>query len=504
MSQSQELKIDKKQAIHALWRKAILHWKLDANQLEMYNFARKTDHKIIVIGSSRQLGKSFFLTTLAVEECLRTPYSIVKFIAPKVKDIRRIIAPLIREVTQDCPNDLKPEFKTQENVFRFKNGSEIQLAGTDNGHAESIRGNKAHLCIIDEAGFCDDLDYIVNSILIPTTTTTNGKIIMASTPSKAPDHDFMRFFNHAEAEGRSIKKTIYDNPRLKPEDIDRLATALGGKDSVDFKREYLVQMITSEDDAVVPEFNEELKSVIVKEWIRPPHYDAYVSMDIGGTDFTAVLFAYYDFINSKLIIEDELLFNGKKVLTDNIAEGIKKKESALWYNKYTNEPNPPYMRVADNNNPILLNDLVDKHQISFITTLKDNKEAALNNMRMLLRSERIIIHPRCRSLIAHLQGAIWNKDRSKYARSADKGHYDLVDACVYLCRNVNLQKNPYPNGYQYNGKEMFFIDKEAKEPTTQFENSLRNMMLQRNPMRKNKPPTGYEKPVNKITRKKLY
>lgn len=486
MSQSPEPKqIDKRRAIAALWRKAILHWKLDKNQMEMYKFARESKHKIVVIGSSRQLGKSYFLTTLAIEECLRTPFVIVKFIAPKVKDIKRIIAPLIREITNDCPTDLKPEYKTQENVFRFKNGSEIQLAGTDNGHAESIRGNKAHLCIIDEAGFCDDLDYIVNSILIPTTTTTNGKIIMASTPSKSPDHDFMHFLKEAELDGRYVKKTIYDNPRLSAQDIQQLADALGGIESVDFKREYLVEMITSEEDAVVPEFKPELKSKIVKEWVRPPFYDAYVSMDIGGADFTAVIFAYYDFVNAKLIIEDELLLNGKMALTDNIASNIKMKEGALWKNKYTGEAKPPTLRIADNNNIILVNDLAFKHQLPFTPTLKDNKEAALNNMRMMLRSERIIINPRCKSLMYHLEGAVWNKDRTKYARSADKGHYDLVDALVYLCRNVNFHKNPYPANYAFTGKEAIFVpDESTTKPASQFESSLNRMMINRNPFKR--------------------
>lgn len=482
---NQKIAMDKRKAVSALWRKAILHWKLDKNQLEMYKFARETNHKIIVIGSSRQLGKSFYLTTLAIEECLRTPFAIVKFIAPKVKDIRRIIAPLIREITADCPPDLRPDFKTQEHVFRFKNGSEIQLAGTDNGHAESIRGNKAHLCIIDEAGFCDNLDYIVNSILIPTTTTTGGKIIMASTPSKSPDHDFMHFLKQAELEGRYVKKTIYDNPRLTTEDIDRLAEALGGKDSVDFKREYLVEMITSEDDAVVPEFKKELQEKIVREVKKPPFYDAYVSMDIGGADFTAVLFAYYDFLAGTVVVEDELLLNGKMALTDNIAAQIRSKEAALWVNKYTGEPKPPALRVADNNNIILVNDLAHKHQLAFTPTLKDNKDAALNNMRMLLRSERIIIHPRCKSLIYHLEGAVWNKERSKYQRSADKGHFDLVDAMVYLCRNINFHKNPYPANFAFTGKDAVYVkDPQESKATTEFESSLRNMVIRRHPFRR--------------------
>lgn len=454
----------------------------------MYNFARKSEHKIIVIGSSRQLGKSYFLVTLAIEECLRTPFSIIKFIAPKVKDIKRIITPLIREITADCPKELRPEFKSHDHIFKFKNGSEIQLAGTDNGHAESIRGTKAHLCIIDEAGFCDDLDYIVNSILIPMTTTTGGKIVMASTPSKTPDHPFMHFMEKAQLEDRFIRKTIYDNPRLTPKDIDALAEALGGKDSVDFRREYMVEKIKSEQDAVIPEFNESLKQKIVKEWERPPYFDTYEAMDIGSKDLTVVLFAYYDFRKAVLVIEDEIVLSGTSMLTDNLAEKIKEKEKFLWLNSLTNEVKPVHLRVADNNNLILLNDLAIKHNINFLPTLKDNKEAALNNMRMLLRSERVIINPRCKTLITHLEGAIWNKARTSYARSSDKGHYDAVDALAYLCRNLQTYKNPYPANYDLMGKGEIFTYSEQK-PMTNLERDLKEIFAvkkvnKRNPFRR--------------------
>lgn len=481
MSQSQQVqaKIDKKRAIDALWRRGILKWKLDKNQLEMYEFARNDKHSIVVIGSSRQLGKSFFLTTLAIEECIRNPYTIVKFIAPKVKDIKRIIAPLIREITQDAPKDLIPHYSTQDHIFKFKNGSEIQLAGTDNGHAESIRGNKAHLCIIDEAGFCDDLDYIVNSILIPTTTTTNGKIIMASTPSRAPDHPFMEFMRDAEAEGRFIKKTIYDNPRLTEAQIDKIAAAIGGKDSVDFKREYLVEIIVSEDDAVVPEFTSELEKSIVVEWTRPPFCDCYVAMDIGGSDLTVVLFAYYDFKGARLIIEDELVF-GRKMLTDELADAIATKEAQLWTHKATGELKTPQLRIADNNNIILLNDLAAKHGLNFVPTLKDNRDAALNNMRLMLKSMKIFISPKCKTLISHLKSAIWNKARSSFGRSVDKGHYDAVDALIYLCRNVNYSKNPYPSGYDLGGhKDMVIIG--ASESLSDFERQLVNKIKSTSP-----------------------
>lgn len=458
--------ISKEAAIKALWQKGVISWKLDKNQKEMHDMVRNSPHKILVFGCSRQNGKSFAMVCIAIETCIQTPYQIVKLIAPKVKDIRRILAPLIRDICSDAPKEQRPIFKSQESVFRFPNGSEIQLAGTDNGHADSIRGTKAHLCIIDEAGFCDDLDYVVNSILLPTTTMTGGKIIMASTPSKAPDHPFILFLRQAELEGRYIKKTIYDNPRLTEADIDALAIAAGGKSSVNFRREYLVEIITSEDDAVVPEFTKEIQEKIIKEVPIPSHYDSYVSMDIGGRDLTAVILGYYDFANAKLIIQDEVIM-GHKMTSDSLALAVKEKELALWKGK------PTFLRVSDNNNIIFLNDLSIKHQLHFIPTLKDNFDAALNNMRMLIKSERIIIHPRCKTLIYHLEAAIWNKSRTSFSRAADKGHFDALAALIYLCRNINFNKNPFPPGFLPGAHDVFFTDK-PNEPKTEFERAMVN------------------------------
>jgi hypothetical protein len=456
--------LTKAQAIKALWYKGVLHWKLDANQIQMRDLIHKTNQSIAVIGASRQIGKSFAMCVIAVETCLKSPNTVVKYIAPKVKDVRKIIAPLIREICSDAPTDLVPKYRSNDHIFRFANGSEIQLAGTDNGHAESIRGTKSHLCIVDEAGFCDGLNYIVNSILLPTTTTTKGKIVMISTPPKSLDHDFVHFMGKAQIAKAFLKKTIYDNPRLQPEDIQRLADAVGGVESPDFRREYMVQMITDANDAVIPEFNKELQSKIIKEWKRPPYFDSYEGMDIGFRDQTAVVFGYYDFRSDKLIIEDELAFGGHQMLTDTLAKEIHRKETELWSTP-GGGAKPVFLRIADDNNPILLNDLSSKHQLTFLKANKDDADAALNNLRLLLKNEKVIINPRCVGLIHELENTIWNKNRTSYTR-AGGSHGDLLDALKYLCRHINKTKNPYPDGYDIDfGDRDVFVAEQSK-PTT--------------------------------------
>lgn len=457
--------ITKDQAIKELWKKGILRWKLDANQLEVHKLIKETEKTFVVVGFARQNGKSYTMIVMAIEACLAKPNTIVKYVAPQVKSVKKIILPLIRQICADAPEKLRPKFKTHDHVVQFSNGSEIQMAGTDNGHAESIRGTRAHLCIVDEAAFCTDLNHIVKSILLPTTTTTQGKIVLISTPPKSADHEFMEFIRIAKADGTYIKKTIYDNPRLKAEDIAKLAEAAGGFESVDFKREYMCEMITDMNSAVIPEFTKELQLEVVKEYPKPPFYDCYVAMDIGGGDATAVLFGYYDFRNSRLIIEDELVLDGKTMLSDTLAKEIKRKEEQLW----TTMPGVirlPLLRVSDDNNKILLNDLSGPpHNINFVPVLKDDATAALNNMRVLLKSKRIIISPKCVVLIHELENTIWNKARNSYAR-AEGRHGDTLDALKYMCRSINLTKNPYPADYDlsFGGKD-FFSDQNAK-PTT--------------------------------------
>jgi hypothetical protein len=461
--------ISKAQAVAKLWQMGNLTYKLHDTQRDMYNKINTTSDKIMVVACSRGWGKSYALLTIAIETCLKKPNAIVKYLAPTAKDLKNIVLPNFRQIMEDCPPTLRSKivYKAQEGKIVFThNDSEIHLAGTEKGNAEKIRGVSADLCIVDEAGFCDELDYVVKSILFPTITRGTGskgkKIVMASTPSKSKDHDFVKYMLDYQFKKKLITYTVYDNPRLKLDaEENGYATVkdyvenvlasqyVDGVNSTAFKREYMCDLRSEESDMVFPEFTPDLQTKVVQPWQDPGHYDFYVSMDIGFKDLTAVLFAYYDFQNAKLIIKDELILSGTKMLTDNLALEIAKKEGQF-RNSLTGEPIKPFLRVADNNNPILLQDLSVKHNISFKPTDKDNFEAALNNCRMLLKSQRIIIDPKCQVLISHLGGATWNRNRDKLARSPDKGHYDAAVSLIYLCRNVNFNRNPFPKeGYNY-------------------------------------------------------
>jgi hypothetical protein len=457
--------LTKEQAIDKLWRAGNLEWKLKGIQKEMRKSVYESKGKKTTFLISRRSGKSFTMCILAVEQCIRVPNSVVKVLFPKKKDAKTVARDQMKTILDDCPADIKPEWMEADKLFVFPNGSEIQMAGTDSGSAESVRGSRCHLAILDEAGFMDynEFSYIVQSIIMPTLLTTKGKMILASTPSKEPDHPFMTdYVLPARKEGTLIEYDIYSNPMITEKDIEEIASEYpGGRDDPAFLREFMLQCEVVSDDFIVPEFNESIKKDIVGERkAKPSYYDYYVSGDPAATDLTHILFGYYDYLGAKLVIADEVVLGGpgEMITTQDIADGIRRKEKINFSNPLTHETYEPYMRVMDYNNKILMFDLDKEHGLKFIPTAKDNKDAQINKLRLMIRQGKIEISPKCQNLIYQLQAGRWKKTKEgkvtgfeRLKGIKDQGlrpnHCDGVDALLYMIRNVDFNKNPYPAGY---------------------------------------------------------
>ena len=439
---------NKKALLDELWRRAQLSWLLDANQLNLYELFHKSDFKIQTWLLARRSGKSYALCVIAIEQCLRTPRSIVKFLSPSKKQVDRNIRPLMAQILETCPEELRPELKQKDDIYYFPNGSEIQMAGSEMGNIDSLRGGASHLSIIDESQDVTNLPYAINSVLLPTTSTTKGKILLAGTPPTSYDHEFLQYIEKAEIEGSLVKRDVYSNPRMDKKEIQIQAEAMGGVDSEGFRREFLCQIIKDSTMSVIPEATEEKLKEIVMEWERPVFYHPITSLDIGYRDWSFALFGYYDFRADKVIIEDEIITKGEEMYLANFGNEILKKEETLWVDPITKETIPVKKRVSDHD-LITINEIkkATNFKVIFQPADKHDRMAGINFLRSLVKSNKFIIHPRCKYLIHHLKNAKWAKSRDTFARCAEGSHYDGVPAAVYLTRGINFTANPYPADY---------------------------------------------------------
>jgi hypothetical protein len=455
-----------------LWRRGELSYKFHATQKRILEALQKAERRKFFLLCSRRLGKTFMLLTLAFETALKKPGSRILFLAPVGKNAAEIATDTARQVLKDCPANLHPTYNGQAREFTFKNGSIIRLKGVNSEHADDLRGGATDLAILDEAGQMNDLANLVSGVVMPMTMTVPGsRIIFATTPPTSPGHDSKTIYEDLAADGCAVRFTILDSPHVSndvkaeylveageaKEDVPLILAGKMEPKTTTAQREYFCRFVTSADQAVVPEFPAKRDEIVV-EWPRAPYFDCYTSIDPGFNDKTGILYAWYDFARSKIVVEDESLLSHASTFV--IAEELLRREAALWEDK------TPLLRVSDIDHRLAA-DLWEQNGLLISPAQKQNSIDAINYMRNLIATGRIIINPRCTNLVRQLNDATWNRKATDFARAGDTspdGHYDLLAALKYLCRAVNMTRNPYPSGYMDGDRPNEFRSPRRKGP----------------------------------------
>ena len=453
--------IDPVAARHALWRAGRVGWALDDNQRRIYDQIKQSKARKFILDIARRVGKTTIMLALAIEIALAREKIRVAYVAGTQDAIKDYALPVIDWFfSLDVPPELKPTYRERDGRLIFPStGSHIALIGLEQ-HPDRARGPATDLICVDEAGFIPRLQYVLRNVMTPQMQGRPWcRMLVGSTPPVSTTHYFSELVVEAKPKGRDFyaHSTMYDNPRLTPEELKFFCEEAGGPDSIDHMRENLAMHISDPTLQIVPEFTaartpEELKtglppSAIVYEVERPPYFDGYVAMDPGFSDLTAGVFAYWHFALAKIVIEYDMAL--ARANTEMIATEIKRVETLAWAGCKREKGKPqPLLRVSDIDHRLIA-DLAKDHKLYFSPTQKDDPLAALNQARLMFSRRQIVIHPRCTTLIAHLEAGVWRDGSRKqnltdFARSGECGHFDCLAALVYLVRNVNRNRNPYP------------------------------------------------------------
>ena len=422
-------------------------------QLEVYdkyNEAKdKNDYNLIMATFCRKSGKTYTTVSIAFEECIKNPGFSVFCIAPTREQIKLFIVPVVNEVLDFFPPDLRPQ--KIYNKWIFPNGSTFEVFGADYKDGDGLRGPKADLVIIDEAGFMKvDLEYFILSVVNPIIELKNGKIFMVSTPPKSIAHKYYNYAMQAEKEGRHIKRTIYEvtNYKDNPKKIEKIAKQSGGVDSIHFRREYLCEFITDPSARIIPEYNDSYHPSEEKYMpARPEKIQPYMCIDFGFKHNTGIIFGYFHPVLGKGVIEDELWLKGKS--TGEIARLIKEKEYELYGDFLKKHPEIRMRRFGDNNHQLCY-DLTKDHGVAIAPIRKISLDATVSSLRNRINSHYVIGH-KCKALKFQLLNGIWDENRKKFEESAAMekdheeedmiGHNDNIAALMYLNRYIDWRQD---------------------------------------------------------------
>lgn len=456
-------KYTRAQLVQAAWETGNLKYKLRKHQVPIYNniwdvINNKIDARSYVVLCARRFGKTFTNLLITIEFAIMNSECEIQFIGPTQKLLIKAVEKSFNIIIADCPQELKPIFNSQ-NEIRFPNGSVIYFTGVDM-NSDGVRGAGSSLNMVEEAGFISNLNYIFRSQLVKLTRETKGKTIFITTPSITPDHDFTEIYREHAERGHSVKYTTYDNTSMSHQDIAEAIADAGGEKSTSWRREDMVEFVTDSELQIIPEWKDSYKQDVP----LPKYYNLYhkyIAMDPGVTHLTAVIFAYYDFTEAKLIIEDELTMNGPEMTTDKLAQAIKFKRDKLW-----GQGCKVYRHIADNNNKQLLNDLPALYNLPFFGTDKKDLDSMINKVRVMVGQGKIIVNTKCEHVLGCLEYGVW-KDKTHigkmFATSLRFGHYDALAALVYLVRNYNEYTNPIPANIHYNPAIHIMPQEEKKQ-----------------------------------------
>lgn len=415
--------------VYAAWHTGDLSYKLHEGQRPIYAQIEnlKTQEALLLI--SRQFGKSFLTCVYAIAYCIKNPYSFVKIAAPTLKQAADIVSDNLDPICADAPKGFVRRYKS---YYRWNIGtSQLRLGVLERAHVDSLRGGNAKLIICEEGGFVrsEDYQYAVTSVIGPQLLHSKGQLIHVTTPSIDPMH-----YIHTEVlpkcslEGSLFRHTIYENPRLSEEQIQKAIDLCGGEDTLAFRREYLVEILRDPTRVVIPEWNNSL----VLENPSFEHCFYQVSIDFGGVkDKTVALLYTYDFEKSRLVVLDERVFD-RNTDSSTIMYGIKQMEEGKTIKQ----------RHADAPG-ILLIDLQNKHDYYCMPTPKDDFHAGINALRVAMGQGRIFVSSRCPFTILTLSSALFNKTQNDFERTEILGHADALAALIYAWR-VCDKSNPYP------------------------------------------------------------
>lgn len=467
----------RQEAVNIAWEEGRLKYLMRNTQRRIKEAWLKAQEKGFLkfyIEATRRLGKSSFLLLLFTEICRVKANIKCGFFAPVKDGLLDYVEKLINVTYEDCPENLRPYFDRTRFMLIFKHpkgDSVIIFRGSNNKQHRVRRGQEFDIAGVDEARDVDDLEDLIDSVVMPALFSTNGRLIVSSTPGDTRSTPLFEMRTRAKVEGWYIEIDIWLAHKMDPEvyPMERInkwkEETLKSPDGQErWEREYECKWVVNRRKMAVPEWD---TARMVQSYSRDPYYKFYhhyIGLDWGYKDYTALVFATYNFRKARLEVDGELTYSGKEVRSDLISEKVNLYTKNLWGTDFN-----MWRQVSDSADPILINEINKYKNMSFVPVQKAHTlDAMLNEFRVMVAQGKIVVHPNCQMLIHDLENAIWTDKRDKLDKDVFSHHFDHLMALVYLTRTLDVYTNPIPKDYMVDGVRVVELnfDKNAGKANT--------------------------------------
>lgn len=213
---------------------------LSKSQQEVYDLVHNDKYKYITVVFSRQSGKTILMMVLCCEWLL-TGANQIAYVCRNFILAKR----LYRELIKIIPANMIKACNGSDLYIETVNGSTLSFFSSEQG--SSLRGQTFTHMICDEFAYHKmeqpDGTHLWNDILSPTLKSRGKKCIFVSTPldKNNPLYTmYQRGLSDEFPQYASVKKTIYDDGFITPEEIEEIKKSIPESS---FKSEYLCEWL---------------------------------------------------------------------------------------------------------------------------------------------------------------------------------------------------------------------------------------------------------------------
>lgn len=375
--------------------------------------------RFTLVRAGRKTGKTKYSEWKALQ-WLSLPDAVHWHIAPTYKQAKLISWDAFKRLIPSEALAKKPN--DSDLIIHLKNNAQLYLMGSD--ESDSLRGPAPTSVTLEEAAYHKSVAW--HDVIRPNLTVHKAPALFISSPNgfnwfkDLEDEALVDIeANGDKAEWSVFHKTIYDNPYIDRDEIEKIKASC---DPRVWSQEYMANYEASVG-RVFHEFQDTPRHV--QTFTPPSSTDAcFRSIDWGLRDDTGALWA---------------MVRGRKlyVYREHAENGLAASVQAQMISNQT----PKFERIQRN---IIGHDAAKMDaEMKGLTVMwsfmnagirplrksSRDKSASRDMIQQLLSEDRIIIHPDCRKLRKQLLSYSW-KDTAM--EKTEDGGDDLIDALHYL------------------------------------------------------------------------
>lgn len=405
----------------------------------------RDDVDTLMIACGRKFGKTEMAVYLLWRQALLHPGSACYYVAPSREQAKKLLWDVRRlhNYMSDKYVDGRPN--NRDLMIRLKNGSFIQLMGSEN--YEAANGLSPHLIIYDEFKAFNP-NY--HRTMGPNRVTHGAKLVVIGTMAdphavnKKEYDGLMKFCKQSES-GYVHVATTFDNPinelphkkkAIKAE--IELLRARGDEDVV--QREFYSRIVPGGSKAIFPMFSR-------KRFVRP-HQEIVdeISQDIskiewhnvldpGNTTCFAGLFLGINPYTKKVYILDELYVTNQ---SDTSITRIMPEVLTKIYDITESKPDDihdDWYLTCDEAAQWAITEILNQYNLAYTGTNKNlnKKDAGISLIKDIMLHDLVVISEKCENFIHELES--YSKD--------DKGNIPKKDDHTIDCFRYALGANEY-------------------------------------------------------------